>query len=311
MFAVEGGFAERARLLPRCPVVSVTGVLAIAVTALFWAGTDIEVLFETPAAAGSEPWRLLTSALPHADILHLAFNLYWLVLLGTTVETSFRPLRTLGVFVLLAAASGAWQLAASGGGIGLSGIGYGLFGMLWVLARTDPRFHGAVDRGMVELFVGWFVLCLVLTFTGFWQVANAAHAAGAVAGALLGAAASRGVRRRAAFGAAAVLFLAAAIGWIRIGAPGVPAGAEVAGRGYEALVASRYAEAEALFRTAAERGPTVAWYRYNLGVALERQSRWNEACEAFQEASRLDPGNAEYRKTADELEAWLLANQKR
>ena len=38
-----------------------------------------------------QPWRLVTSALPHVDLLHLAFNLYWLWAFGTTVEGVFGP----------------------------------------------------------------------------------------------------------------------------------------------------------------------------------------------------------------------------
>ncbi len=305
MFAVDGRIAEGLGRLGRCPVVLVTGVLAAGVTVLWWSGRDVGVLFGTPAAAGPEPWRLLTCVLPHGDVLHLLFNLYWLVLLGTAVETSFGSAKTLGIFVLLAAASSAWQSALSGSGIGLSGIGYGLFGMLWALERTDPRFHGAVDRGIVELFVGWFFVCWALTWAGLWNVGNAAHGAGAVAGALAGAAASRGVRHRAAFAAAAALFLAGGVGWMRAGSPGMPAGAMEAWRAYEALEGNRFAEAEASYLAALARDPSNAGYRYNLGVALHRQGRWKEALAAFREASRLAPGEPSFLAAADGLEAWL------
>ena len=44
------------------------------------------------------------------------------------------------------------------------------------------------------LFVGWFVLCIVLTMAGMWNVGNVAHGAGFVLGALLAwAIAARGL----------------------------------------------------------------------------------------------------------------------
>jgi len=307
MLTVDGRFTEGVGRLGRCPVVLVTGVLAVGVSVLWWSGRDIGLLFDTPEAVRGEPWRLLTSALPHVNILHLVFNLYWLVFLGTAVETSFGSAKTLGLFALMAAASASWQMALSGGGVGLSGVGYGLFGMLWVLERTDPRYHGAVDRGIVEAFVGWFVLCCILTWTGFWNVGNAAHAAGAVAGALVGAAASRGVGRRAAFGVGAALFLAGGILWVRTGSPGAPAGSVECWRGIRALQEGRTGEAEPLLRRACDLDPGNGYARYNLGVALQRQSRWAEALAAFREAARLIPENGEFRKVADDLEAWMKA----
>src|SRR5689334_1332419 len=111
MLAVDGRFGEGVGRLGRCPVVLVTGVLAVGVSALWWSGRDIGLLFDTPEAVGGEPWRLLTSALPHLGILHLVFNLYWLVFLGTAVETSFGSPKTLGLFALMAAASASWQMA--------------------------------------------------------------------------------------------------------------------------------------------------------------------------------------------------------
>src|SRR5687767_2713344 len=114
-----------------------------------------------------------------ADALHLAFNLYWLWVLGTLVEQSFGHVRTALLLVFLAAASGAADFALAEGGVGLSGVGYGLFGMLWVLSRRDPRFAGAVDSGTVALFVTWFFLCIVGTYFGTMNVGNVAHGAGA------------------------------------------------------------------------------------------------------------------------------------
>ena len=87
-------------------------------------------------------------------------------------------------YLYLAAGSSAAQYAVGAGGIGLSGIGYGLFGYLWMAARQDDSYAGTIDRSTTKLFVGWFFLCLVLTYLGVWNIANVAHGAGAVLGVL-------------------------------------------------------------------------------------------------------------------------------
>jgi GlpG protein len=139
----------------------------------------------TPDAFGAEPWRLLLSALPHGGILHIAFNLYWLWVFGTIIEDTCGWARMLLFTAILAAGSSAAEYAVFSGGIGLSGVVYGLFGLLWVLGRRDMRFFGVVDRATVRLFMGWFVLCIVLTYLDVLRIGNVAHAAGLGLGAML------------------------------------------------------------------------------------------------------------------------------
>ena len=83
----------------------------------------------------------------------------------------------MGIVLLFAAGSSAADYAVSFGGIGLSGVIYGLFGLLWVLSRYNPD-RGAVDPNTDVVFTAWFFLCIVLTYTGSMNVANVAHGAG-------------------------------------------------------------------------------------------------------------------------------------
>jgi len=172
------------------PVVSATAVLAIAVTVAWWAKIDVSVLFESPLVGRGQWWRLMTSALPHVNVLHLIFNLSWLWVLGTKIEKIFGHLNTVLLFLVLAIGSSAFEYGFEGPGVGLSGVGYGLFGLLWVLSVYDPRFAGAMEKSTVNLFVGWFLLCVVLTMAKVWAVGNIAHASGAMLGMLIGSAIS-------------------------------------------------------------------------------------------------------------------------
>lgn len=153
-------------------------------------------LLETDDIRRGELWRLITSAFLHVDVFHLVFNLYWLWDFGRPVEQHFGHARAALLLALFAVGSAAFDFALASGGVGLSGVGYGLCGLLWVLSRRDQRFHGTITRSIIFLFVAWFALCVVLTVKGVYQVANVAHAAGFIFGILTGFALTAPAPRR-------------------------------------------------------------------------------------------------------------------
>jgi len=108
--------------IPNYPVISGIAVLAIGVTIAWWAGTNISPLFENAEIRRGQLWRFTTSVLPHLDILHLAFNLYWLWMLGTTVERIYGHFRTALLILLFAIGSSSLDFAFAQGGVGLSGV---------------------------------------------------------------------------------------------------------------------------------------------------------------------------------------------
>src|SRR5262245_26586589 len=140
------------------PATAGTAIMALGITALWWCKVDISPLLPDALLAHGQIWRLLTCILPHRDPLHLAFNLYWLWTFGTLLEEHIGPVKMFGLIAALALGSGAAEFALLDGGVGLSGVGYGLFGLLWVLGRRDERYAGAVDERTVHLFAGWFFL---------------------------------------------------------------------------------------------------------------------------------------------------------
>jgi len=166
------------------PVTAGTGLLAIGVTLAWWAKIDVTPLLESLMVRRGEVWRLVTSIFPHLGALHLIFNLYWLWVFGTLVEEIYGHFKTAGLFLLFAIGPNTLEYAFSNGGVGLSGVGYGLFGLLWILSRRDERFREAIDGKTIQLFVVWFFICVVLTLTNVMSVGNIAHGAGAVLGIL-------------------------------------------------------------------------------------------------------------------------------
>jgi membrane associated rhomboid family serine protease len=291
------------------PVTAALGLVAAAVTVASLRGRATSALTMDARAFHGEPWRLIASILPHVDVLHLAFNLYWLWVFGTAVEGTLGIAAMLGCVVGFGVGSTAAEYALFGSGVGLSGVGYGLFAMCWVLARRDRRFVDVVDTRTAQLFAGWFVFCVVMTVANVWRVANAAHGAGAVLGLLAGVAiARRGVARwsAAALGAGvlALALLGATVLRPRVNLSR-DVGSDSAALGYQALVAQHTPEAITWYQRALRLNPRQAAWWYNLGVAYGAAGDQVNAAANFGRAHELDPGNARFRDAAAQQESYL------
>ncbi|MBI2825914.1 MAG: rhomboid family intramembrane serine protease [Planctomycetia bacterium] len=177
--------------------------LTVAVTSNFGqdAPTDsvLRELWITPIAArgdalvseGLEPtlrgqwWRLVTPIFIHFGILHLVFNMFLLVDLGTLVELRRGSSRMLLLVLALAISSNLAQFYWKHNPLfgGMSGVGYGLFGYVWMKSRYDPLAGFFLHPSTVFIMIVWFVLCLLNRVGG---VANAAHTAGLLLGIAIG-----------------------------------------------------------------------------------------------------------------------------
>ena len=291
----------RWREIPKYPVIFGIALLATGVTAAWWTGTNISPLFENAQIRRGQFWRLATSVLPHLDIFHLAFNLYWLWMLGTTVERVYGHLRTVLLLLLLAVGASSWDFAFAQGGVGLSGVGYGLFGFLYVLSQHDERFKDSLDKRTINLFIGWFFICIFTTVTHIFNVANIAHAAGAVLGLLLGYALVLPSRRPLIASTIGVLMLFGFCG-ATFGRPFINfssySGYEEARWGYDALIANHNEDAIRWYRDAVKYQPKVPSFWFNLGIAYQRSKDDAAASLAYQRAYELEPSKPEYAEAA-------------
>jgi membrane associated rhomboid family serine protease len=288
--------------IPKYPVIAGVGLLAIVVTVTWWAGVDISFLFDNAEIRRGQLWRLLSSVFPHLGLLHLGFNLYWLWVLGTAFERVFGHSKTVLLLTLLAVGSNSLDFAFDRGGAGLSGVGYGLFGLWWVLSKRDERFSGVLDKRTVELFLGWFVICVIGTLTHTFIVANIAHAAGALLGALVGFVMVLPRQRPALCGSVVAVILFGIWGstW---GRPMVnlsgQVGFEEGKWGYDALRADRNPDAVRWLRDAVKFQPKNSADWFNLGVAYDRLGNMPAAIAAYERAHELDPKNVDYSRAAE------------
>ena len=293
----------------RYPVVVATGVLATAASVAYWMERDVSFLFEDAHVAEGQLWRLATSMFPHVNVVHLAFNLYWLWVFGTTMEATFGNVRTAALVLLFAVGSGAAEYALLDGGIGLSGVGYGLFGLLWILTLYDGRFRDAVDARVVTLFIFWFFLCIFTTVTGVMPVGNIAHGVGAVLGVLVGAAIASGRQSRVLYAAVTAVVCVAFVAGSTVLRPRVNlsahGGYSEGQLGYEALLAERDEEAEKWLLRATRLDPDEPSYWFNLGIARERLEKLEQALACYKRAHELAPHNDDYASAFSALRDWI------
>lgn len=157
--------------------------------------TPLDAINWTPTRSieAGQVWRLITPTFIHFGPMHLVFNMYWLYLFGSLIETRRGTLR-FGMLVLAIAVVSnyseyyfpfhfSWAGRPSIAFGGMSGVGYGLFGWLWMKSRFEPQSQFYLPPNTVLLFLVWFVLCI----TGiFGPIANWAHGTGLVTGAAIG-----------------------------------------------------------------------------------------------------------------------------
>jgi membrane associated rhomboid family serine protease len=130
-----------------------------------------------PFVADGEWWRLVTAMFLHANILHLAVNMYSLYYVGSILEQVIGRWR----FVLLYLASG---VAGSAGAlvwspsqptVGASGAIFGVLGALFVLERRGTIASG----GQIAMLI---VINLVITFTLSSFISVGGHVGGLIGG---------------------------------------------------------------------------------------------------------------------------------
>jgi membrane associated rhomboid family serine protease len=138
------------------------------------------------AVLAGEWWRLFTVTLVHGGLIHLAFNMYALYIVGPFVELLYGRWLFV-VFYLLAAAAGSTAsfLTLANTSVGASGAIFGLFGLLAVSTRVHKPALGRGAAALSTQILMLIVLNIVIGFT-FPGIDNAAHLGGLAAGAWLG-----------------------------------------------------------------------------------------------------------------------------
>jgi len=131
-----------------------------------------------------EIWRLFTPCFVHFSFLHLLFNMMWIFDLGRQIEAARGTLVLAFLVLVIGGTSNYAQYLAGGPEFGgMSGVVFGLFGYVLVMARFAPSARMVMIPSNAVFVMVWFVVCL----TGaVGPIANWAHGIGLVLGVAFG-----------------------------------------------------------------------------------------------------------------------------
>lgn len=132
-----------------------------------------------------EWWRILTSAFHHGGFVHLALNLSFLGYYGRLLEFRLGRLNYL-LFCLMALAVSSVFQNFWGPSVGLSGMAFAQFGLIWIWRRTDAWWQDQVSADMVQMGFLAFFGCYAVDLLGLIPIGNVAHSAGLLYGAFVG-----------------------------------------------------------------------------------------------------------------------------
>ncbi len=137
-------------------------------------------------------WRVLSPILLHFGLTHLAFNMLGLYIFGSRLEQFQGSWHLLAIILFTAVVSNLAQYFWGGDVAifgGFSGVVYGLMGYCMAREKVDSHWQFGLPAMYYGVMLAWLVIGFtgVLGSIGFGNMANAAHAGGLLAGALLGA----------------------------------------------------------------------------------------------------------------------------
>lgn len=134
-------------------------------------------------------WRLVSPIFLHFGWPHILFNSWATIIEGTLIESRRGTLRFAILVLVSAILSNIGQflwmerfgrLHVFGG---LSGVGYALFGYLWIKGRYEPEQGMILHQNTVVMMFAWLFLCM----TGaLGPIGNAAHVVGLLVGVVFG-----------------------------------------------------------------------------------------------------------------------------
>lgn len=145
-----------------------------------------------------EVWRILSPCFMHGGLLHILFNMLWLLLLGKQIEERVKPWQYLSISFLIGVISNTAQYLTSGSFfLGYSGIIAGLAGFIWMRQKKAPWEGYPLERstlifltvfvlGMAGIQITSFILLRFSIANFSINIANTAHIVGAITGIILG-----------------------------------------------------------------------------------------------------------------------------
>ncbi|MGO1383588.1 MAG: rhomboid family intramembrane serine protease [Arachnia sp.] len=122
-------------------------------------------------------WQLLTSAFTHSEIVHIAFNMFALYVLGPQLERLLGRARFLALYLVSALSASAFVMLFSGPFVSTVGASGAIFGMLGAFLLVARKHGGNVRQILILLGVN-----VVITVGGSSFISWQGHLGGLIGG---------------------------------------------------------------------------------------------------------------------------------
>ncbi|HSL97774.1 MAG TPA: rhomboid family intramembrane serine protease [Candidatus Deferrimicrobiaceae bacterium] len=166
-------------------IIIVTAVISFA--ALADEGLVRLLWLERGEIQSGELYRLLSVTLVHGSLIHLAFNMYALWILGPIVEMAWGRWLFMAFYILTALVASTASFLFSGlPSVGASGAVFGLVGVLIAGTRAHHPMLDRRARAIIPQLGFLVVINLVFGFAVGGMIDNSAHIGGLLAGLWLG-----------------------------------------------------------------------------------------------------------------------------
>jgi membrane associated rhomboid family serine protease len=297
----SGFLVDLVRSAPRTPLTSLAVVACIGVWLGISVGEPLQQpqdwarwgVYASPVLIEHAWWGLLTSCFVHVDFWHVAFNVYWLWVLGSRIEMEIGSWRYGALSLVAGAVSMLGQaLASDGASHGYSGIDYALFGVALGVGKRWPALRAVLTTKAIMVWGAWSVLGIVLAYFDVLAVANTAHAVGFAVGLAWAWLSSGRHVRGVALGAATVLALTVAMFW----RPWSPHWNYV--EGFGAHRTGEFARARRHYEAMIRSGGDEAWARAALAHLHYVRGDLGKHRLDLERARALDPSKADWAAAA-------------
>lgn len=270
-----------------------------------------------PLTLTGEYWRLFTAGFLHANIIHIAVNMWCLWSLGRLSERLFGKWETFVIYMLTGVGGALLSIASNPNHseLGASGAVFGIVGAVMAGVKFgDLNISEGERRAVFSSAVTFALLNFTLGFSNFGssvfgRVDNMCHLGGFVTGLLLGLPLGAFFRNKAmqlatVLVTSAVLFAA---GRELIQTHGGEAQKFVAGAYGKQGAYSLQAE---YLEKYTHNNPGDEQALLDLGTAYARMGEYSKATEAFQHVLALNPNSTEAKQALEELRGTTPAEKK-
>ena len=159
----------------------VINILAYIITVL--TGSVNDFVNYAPVVREGEYYRLITSMFLHGNILHLAFNMYALYILGSQLEGVLGKVKYFIIYMVAGLSGSILSMMFNGASAGSLGASGAIFGLMGALVYFGWHYRVYLGNVVKQQIIPLIILNLLIGFS-VSGIDNFAHIGGLIGGAL-------------------------------------------------------------------------------------------------------------------------------